>query len=68
MTTLDGCYKVDSIKEGPIYLYFCRVPVGTRSDASDLHRTAPMACTMLFISHPFGVIYRITLIARVPQW
>ena len=46
----------------------CRVPVGTRSDASDLHRTAPMACTVLFISHPFGVIYRITSIARVPQW
>ena len=41
--------------EGYIYLSMSRVPIGTHSDTPENHRTAPAACTALFISHPFGV-------------
>ena len=47
---------------GSINLLVCRVPFGTHLSAIDSHRTAPTACTVLFISHPFGVIYRSPLI------
>ena len=43
---------------GSINLLVCRVPFGTHLSAIDSHLTAPTACTVLFISHPFGVIYR----------
>ena len=35
-----------------VIFILCRVPVGTRSDAPDNHRTAQ--CTMSFISYPLG--------------
>jgi hypothetical protein len=38
------------------YLSLCCVPIGTHSVTSENHRTAPVACTVLFISHPFGMI------------
>ena len=43
---------------GSINLPVRRVPIGTHQSAADNHRTAPSACTVLFISHPFGVIDR----------
>ena len=51
-------YTELAYKEGSIYLFSCRVPVGTHPVVTYNHRTAPSACTVLFISHPFGVIYR----------
>ena len=46
------------VETGSINLPVCRVPIGTHSDISENHRTAPADCTVLFISHPFGVRYR----------
>ena len=45
-------------------MFLCRVPVGTHPVVTYNHRTAPSACTVLFISHPFGVIYR-SLLNRI---
>ena len=53
-----SAYRVGPIKAGSINLLVCRVPIGTHHSAADNHRTAPSACTVIFISHPFGVIYR----------
>ena len=43
---------------GSIYLFSLSRPYRDASVATDNHRTAPSACTVLFISHPYGVIYR----------
>ena len=52
-----------SIIAGSINLLVCRVPIGTHQSATDNHRTAPSACMVLFISHPFGVTYRSPLMS-----
>jgi hypothetical protein len=40
-----------------VFVYLLRrIPVGMHLFASDNHRTAPLACTVLFMSHPFGVV------------
>ena len=31
---------------------YCRIPLGCRCLITDNHRTAPMSCTVLFISYP----------------
>ena len=49
MTTLDGCYKVDSIKEGPIHLYFMSRPCW---DAFRCFRSSPHCAYGLY-----GVIH-----------
>ena len=41
-----------------INLFSLSRPYRDASVATDNHRTAPSACTVLFISHPYGVIYR----------
>ena len=60
------------LKAGSIHLHMvvCRVPIGTHQwllIITALHHerccsssvaTPFMACTVLFVSHPFGVIYR----------
>ena len=42
--------------EGSKNLYLCRVLSGRSSLMYGCHGTAPSACTVLFISHPVGVI------------
>ena len=58
------------LKAGSIHLVVCRVPIGTHQwlliitalrherCCSRSVATPFMACTVLFVSHPFGVIYR----------
>ena len=65
-----GRRLTEFLKAGSIHLLVCRVPIGTpqwlliitalrhERCCSRSVATTFMACTVLFVSHPFGVIYR----------